>query len=49
MGVWAAAAMGQGSVSRVAGPSRIAAPIDEVQVVTLEGNVHPLARRRLAG
>jgi subtilase family serine protease len=44
MGVWAAAAMGQGSVSRVAGPSRIAAPIDEVQVVTLEGNVHPLAR-----
>jgi subtilase family serine protease len=35
---WAAVAMGQRPVNRVVGP------IDEAQVVTLMGNVHPLAR-----
>jgi subtilase family serine protease len=35
---WAVVAMGQGPVNRVVGP------IDEGQVVTLLGNVHPLAR-----
>ena len=37
-------ALAQGSVNQVMGPSRIAGPIDEGQVVTLLGNVHPLAR-----
>lgn len=36
--VWAVVAMGQGPVNRVVGP------INEGQVVTLMGNVHPLAR-----
>ena len=36
--------MGQTAVNRVVGPSRIVGPIDEAQLVTLLGNVHPLAR-----
>ena len=31
-------------VNRLIAPGRIAGPIDEMRVVTLEGNVHPLAR-----
>ncbi len=37
MGAWVVVAMGQGPVNRVR-------PIDESQVVTLAGNVHPMAR-----
>ena len=43
LGAGYAAGMGQAAASRTA-PSRIAGPIDEARVVTLEGNVHPLAR-----
>ncbi len=41
---WVAVAMGQTTVNRVVGPDRIVGPIDEARVVTLLGNVHPLAR-----
>ncbi|HEY1161042.1 MAG TPA: protease pro-enzyme activation domain-containing protein, partial [Terracidiphilus sp.] len=44
LAVWGVAAVAQGRVNRVVGPSRIAGPIDEGQVVTLLGNVHPMAR-----
>jgi hypothetical protein len=39
-----AVGMGQTAANRAAEPSRIAGPIDESRVVTLVGNVHPLAR-----
>jgi subtilase family serine protease len=41
---WAAAALSQTSVSDGPEPSRITGPIDEAHVVTLVGNVHPMAR-----
>ena len=39
-----AVGMGQTAANQAAQPSRIVEPIDESQLVTLEGNVHPLAR-----
>ena len=39
-----AGGMGQVPANRAAEPSRVAGPIDESRVVTLKGNVHPLAR-----
>ena len=39
-----ATGMGQSAVGHIS-PSRIVRPIDETRVVTLQGNVHPMARR----
>jgi pseudomonalisin len=41
---WAVTALSQTGVNGHAGPDRIVAPIQEAEVVTLAGNVHPLAR-----
>jgi hypothetical protein len=41
---WAVAALSQTGVNERVIPDRIIAPIQEAQVVTLTGNVHPLAR-----
>jgi len=44
LGARCAVGVGQAPVNWLAVPSRIAGPIDESRLVTLEGNVHPLAR-----
>ena len=41
---WAATALSQTGANGLVGPNRIVKPIEEGQVVTLAGNVHPLAR-----
>ncbi len=41
---WVVTALSQAGVNGHAGPDRIVAPIQEAEVVTLAGNVHPLAR-----
>jgi len=42
-GAGCAAGIAQAAAGRFE-PNRIAQPIDEARVVTIEGNVHPLAR-----
>ena len=44
LAVGCAVGLGQTAANRAAEPSRIAEPIDESQLVTLTGNMHPLAR-----
>jgi hypothetical protein len=41
---WAIIALSQTDVNERVRPNRIVMPIQEAQVVTLSGNVHPLAR-----
>jgi uncharacterized membrane protein len=41
---WAVVALSQTGVNARVGPDRIVGPIQEAEVVTLAGNVHPLAR-----